>query len=57
MNKIRQYFKRLFCKHEYCKVGFVEVEENNIRFPLRHYICQKCNREIWIDGRKDFINN
>ena len=52
MNKL----KKLFCKHDYKKIDFREEEQDNIRFSMRLYRCKKCGKEIWIDGRKDYIN-
>lgn len=45
--------KFLFCYHDYKKIGFRQEEQNNIRFSVRLYKCQKCGKEKWVDGRKD----
>ena len=45
----------LFCNHAYEKVAWKECQQNNIRFSMRLYKCTKCGKEIWVDGRKDFI--
>lgn len=47
--------KHWFCKHQYEKKAFKEEERNNIRFSMRLYRCSKCGKEIWVDGRNDFI--
>ena len=52
MNK----FKKLFCKHDYKKIDFKQEERNNIRFSMRLYKCEKCGKEIWVDGRNDYID-
>ena len=53
MNKIRQ----IFCKHIYEKIAWQEEydDHKNERFSMRFYKCQKCGKEIWVDGRMDFI--
>ena len=51
---LRQFLKRLFCRHEFEPTGsFYEEMEAGVRYSVRHYICQKCGKEIWIDGRID----
>lgn len=49
--------KEIFCRHNYVKVGFKEEELNNIMFSMRLYKCRKCGKEVWIDGRKDYLGN
>ena len=47
----------LFCKHNYGLISFYEDETacESIRYSIRIYKCQKCGKEIEIDGRKDQI--
>lgn len=47
--------KKLLCRHDYERFGFREEEHNNIRFSMRLYKCKKCGKEIWVDGRNDYI--
>lgn len=47
--------KQIFCKHEYKKIGYIQKIDNNIRYSMRHYICNKCGKMIWVDGRYDKI--
>ena len=49
MNKLRQ----LLCKHRYEKIGFFENMEYGTMYSIRIYKCQKCGKEIYVDGRKD----
>ena len=49
INKLRKFF----CKHLYTKIGFYEELEHGIRHSIRIYKCQKCGKEIHVDGRKD----
>ena len=48
-----EILKKLFCKHNYIKIGFREDETHSIRYSIRHYKCSKCKKEIWVDGRYD----
>lgn len=50
---IKRTIKMLFCKHTYEKIGFIEKEDNSIRYSLRHFRCSKCGKEKWVDGRKE----
>lgn len=50
---MKEKLKRLFCRHDYRKVGFYEQQENGIRYSVRIYRCKKCGKEIHVDGRKD----
>lgn len=45
--------KKLFCKHRYIKIGYIEECSNNLRYSMRKYKCEKCQKEIWVDGRND----
>ena len=55
MNKTRQ----ICCKHSYEKIAWYEEydEYRNEKFPMKLYGCRKCGKEIWIDGRMDFVND
>ena len=48
---------KLFCKHDYKQIDFYEAETSGggLRYSIRIYKCQKCGKEIEIDGRKDWI--
>lgn len=52
---IENKLHRFFCSHEYEKIGYDEVEENNLRFSIRYYRCRKCGKEISVDGRIDTV--
>ena len=47
--------KQIFCKHDYKKIGYIQEIENNVRYSVRHYMCNKCGKTIWVDGRYDRI--
>ena len=51
------YLKRLFCNHKYIQIDWYETEDEkqNIRYSMRKYKCDKCGKEIWVDGRYDCI--
>jgi hypothetical protein len=51
MNKLKQ----LFCKHIYIKFAWYEEydERRNERYAVRLYRCDKCGKEICVDGRYD----
>jgi hypothetical protein len=55
MGCVKQYFKELFCKHNYEKIDYYAAVDNerNVRFPMRRYRCNKCGKDIWVDGRYD----
>lgn len=53
MNQFNDFLRRIFCKHNFVKVGFKQEIENNIRYALRNYNCTKCGKSIWVDGRYD----
>lgn len=57
MSKIDKFFRQVFCKHDYEKIGFrQEIDElHNIRYALRNYRCNKCGKSIWVDGRYDTV--
>lgn len=49
--------KQIFCKHNYKQISWREELDTykNERYCLRLYKCQKCGKEIWVDGRADPI--
>ena len=55
-NLIKDIKQLVLCKHEYYKVGFREVENEDTRYSERLYKCDKCGHEEWVDGRYDYIN-
>lgn len=52
---MKNLFKKLFCKHNYEKIDFIEALDNftNVRYSIRIYQCTKCGKEIEVDGRYD----
>ena len=52
---MKEFFKRLFCKHDYEKIGWMQEydERRNERYAARLYQCNKCGKKIWVDGRYD----
>ena len=54
-NNMKNLLKKLFCKHNYEKIGFTQHYDfsKNIRYPIRLYRCNKCGNEKKIDGRYD----
>ena len=56
---MKELLKRLFCKHTYQKVGFIQNYDfsKNVRYPIRIYRCIKCGNEIKVDGRYDKYEN
>ena len=57
MKRITQFLTRLFCRHEWVKIGFREEldEIHNMRYSVRRYKCQKCGKVVDQDGRYDMI--
>jgi len=55
---MKHIFKRLFCKHDYYKADWEQCydEFRNMRYSRRLYICIKCGKSIWVDGRYDKID-
>ena len=49
------FFRKLFCRHNYEKIAWCEEydENRNERYAARLYKCNKCGKEIWVDGRYD----
>ena len=54
---IVNFFRRLFCKHNYTRIIWYEEydKHRNQRYSMRLYQCNKCGKEIWVDGRYDYI--
>lgn len=55
---MKQFIKRTFCKHKYHQISWREEYDKyrNERYSMRLYQCEKCGKEIWIDGRYDILN-
>ena len=47
----------LVCKHEFHKLGWREEydKRRDVLYSMRHYHCNKCGKDVWIDGREDYI--
>ena len=53
---MKQFFKKLFCKHDYIKIDWYQTQDNNgVRYSRRQYRCKKCGKQIWVDSRYDKI--
>lgn len=52
---MKEFIKRLFCKHDYIKIDWYQTFDNNVRYSRRQYMCKKCGKKIWVDGRYDKI--
>lgn len=54
---IKKYFKELLCRHKYCNTDYIEKldEYTNTRYSMRKYVCNKCGKVVWVDGRYDYI--
>jgi len=54
-NYIKEFLKRLFCKHDYDKAAWEEFYDSRIDmyYSRRLYVCNKCGKSYWIDGRID----
>ena len=50
------FLKRLFCNHKYIKVDWYQTDNRYKRYSMRKYKCEKCGKEIWVDGRYDTLN-
>lgn len=50
-----RFLRKLFCKHNYQEIAWYEEydEHRNERYSVRLYKCNKCGKEIWVDGRYD----
>ena len=55
MKSIKKFFKQLFCRHNWYYSDYIEKidEKTNTRYSMRKYVCQKCRKVIWVDGRYD----
>lgn len=54
---MKSFLMKLFCKHDWVKIGFREVENTETRYSMRHYECEKCGKRKWVDGRMDTLGN
>lgn len=52
---IRKIINKIFHKHDFEQIGFVQREDSNMRYSVREYQCQDqtCNKIKWVDGRED----
>lgn len=52
---MKDFLRRLFCKHNYKKIAWCEEYDScrNERYSVRQYLCVKCGKKIWVDGRCD----
>jgi len=54
---MKNFLKRLFCKHQYEKISWYEKYDEctpcTLRYSIRIYRCVKCRKEIEVDGRYD----
>ena len=46
-------FQTLFCKHNYVKIDWMPKIVNGLAYSVRLYKCEKCGKEIRVDGRCD----
>ena len=56
---MKDFLKKLFCKHDYEKISWYEEYDKNCntRYSIRMYRCTKCGKQIQIDGRRDPFDN
>lgn len=47
--------KKIFCKHKYQKISFMQEQSAGCRYSVRLYKCSICGKEVWVDGRSDYI--
>lgn len=50
------FFKKLFHEHDYIKIGYRLEEDRYERYSIRNYRCSECGKEIWVDGRMDWVS-
>lgn len=50
---MQKLFKKLFCKHNMIKIDWRYRETSVLVYSERLYKCDKCGKEIWVDGRYD----
>lgn len=57
LRMIKQKFRRLFCRHRWRKIAFMEGTDpsRNIRYSIRRYECMKCHKISHQDGRHDAL--
>ena len=56
---MKEFFKKLFCKHDYEKISWYEDYDKNCNmiYSIRMYRCIKCGKRIQVDGRRDPFDN
>lgn len=52
---IKDFFKKLFCKHNYERISWwTDYDSNqNVVCSMRTYECTRCGKKISVDGRRD----
>lgn len=50
------FWKKLFHRHDWRKIGFREESNDYLRWSVRHYECQACGKRKCVDGRFDHID-
>lgn len=50
---MKEFFRKLFCKHNMEKIDWHFAETKNIVYSRRLYKCSKCGKTEWVDGRYD----
>lgn len=55
LTAIIEKLRKIFCRHEFVKYDWYEEYDNlrNERYVVRLYRCEKCGKEIQVDGRYD----
>jgi ribosomal protein L37AE/L43A len=53
---MKSFLKRFFCNHNYIKISWYEKMDNvhHERYAVRVYKCEKCGKQIELDGRYDY---
>ena len=53
--KLKMFLKQLFCNHNYVKISWYQEEDKhrNERYAVRIYGCNRCGKQIKVDGRYD----
>lgn len=57
MKKIKEFFDKLFCKHDWYKTHWEFAEDHDTIYSKRYYKCVKCGKTICVDGRFDTKGN
>ena len=50
---MKEFFRKLFCKHNMEKIDWRFAETKNTVYSRRLYKCSKCGKTKWVDGRYD----